>query len=262
MTPGKNQTLEQFKDRMIAEHDKVLRASMKLVPIANGLFNKEIGEPLHKALRAIARIVVNSNGAVVETATAGYGNDAAKIVRSQFEGLITIAYLQQKPELLADYFDFYKLKRWQFYEFMCEEDPDGVKSLTPEKIAEMKAEYEAVLPKFQNKKGYIQPSWCKDSVHKRAKEVGLGKYYPLFYAQASGMHHFDAGGLVAQASDHAIDVEVSPSEKWVGQSLLLGFVFTFQVLFRYNQVIGGGADDALETLHNSFFGPPPTVPSE
>ena len=253
---GQNQKLGAFKEQMIEKHENVLRASMQLVPIANGLLNQEIGEPLHKVLRAITRIVVNSNGAIVETATAGYGNDAAKIVRSMFEGAITIGYLRLKPELLEDYFDYYKIKRWQYYEFMCQEDPEGVKDLTPAKIAEMKAEYEAVLPKFRKKKGYIQ-SWCKDSVHTRAKAVGLGKYYPLFYAEASGMHHFDAAGLVAQADAQALDVEVAPSERWVSQSLLLGFVFTFQALFRYNEAIAGGADDALEQVHNVIFGPPP-----
>jgi hypothetical protein len=59
------------------------------------------------------------------------------------------------------------------------------------------------------------------------------------------MHHFDASGLVAQASEQGRDVDVAPSEEWVGQSLLLGFVFTFQALFRYNQAIAGGVDDAL-----------------
>jgi hypothetical protein len=37
---------------MIAKHEQVLRASMQLVPIANGLLKQEIGEPLHKVLRA------------------------------------------------------------------------------------------------------------------------------------------------------------------------------------------------------------------
>jgi hypothetical protein len=253
--PVQNQKLGDFREQMIEKHENVLRASMQLVPIANGLLTREIGEPLHKVLRTITRIVVKSNGAVVETATAGYGNDAAKIVRSMFEGAITIGYLRLKPELLVDYFDYYKIKRWQYYDFMCQEDPEGVKDLTPAKIAEMKAEYEAVRPKFWNKKGYVETSWCKDSVHTRAKAVGLGKYYPLFYAEASGMHHFDVAGLVAQAGAQALDVEVAPSERWVSQSLLLGFVFTFQALFRYNEAIAGGADDELEQLHNLIFGP-------
>ena len=147
--PDKNQKLGAFRDQMLEKHEQVLRASMQLVPIANGLLNQEIGEPLHKVLRAIARIVVNSNGAAIETATSGYGNDAAKIVRSMFEGAITIAYLRQKPELLADYFDYYKIKRWNFYVFAKDEDPESVKDLTSENVAEMKKEYEEVLPKFE-----------------------------------------------------------------------------------------------------------------
>jgi hypothetical protein len=99
--PDKNQKLGAFKDQMIEKHEQVLRASMQLVPIANGLLDQEIGEPLHKVLRAITRIVVNSNGAAIETATSGYGNDAAKIVRSMFEGAITIAYPAYEPLLTA-----------------------------------------------------------------------------------------------------------------------------------------------------------------
>lgn len=78
----------------------------------------------------------------------------------------------------------------------------------------------------------------------------------MFYAQASGMHHFDAGGLVSQASEQAIDVEVAPSERWVKESLLLGLVFTFRALFDFNEEAKLGFDDALEAVHNSYFGPP------
>lgn len=143
--PGANQKLEAFKAQMIEKHEALLRPSMELVRIGNGLFNQEIAEPLHKVIRAIARIMVNSNGAVLTVATAGYGNDAAKIVRSQFEGAVTIAYLRLKPVLLQDYFDFFPIKRWQYYLFTQQEDPEGVKHLTPEKVDEMKKEYEAVL---------------------------------------------------------------------------------------------------------------------
>lgn len=254
--PAANPKLEAFKAQMIEQHESLLRPSMELVRIANDLFNKEIADPLHKVIRAIARIAVNSNGAALTLATAGYGNDAAKIVRSQFEGAITIAYLRLKPNLLQDYFDFYAIKRWQYYLFTLKEDPDAIKHLVPEKVDEMKKEYDAVLPKFQNKGGYVRTSWCKVSVRDRAEVVGLGKYYPMFYAQASGMHHFDAGGLASRASEQALDVEVAPSERWVEQSLLLGFIFTFRALFDFNQEATLGFEDALETVHNSYFGPP------
>jgi hypothetical protein len=40
--PGRNKKLADFKEQMIEKHDNVLRASMQLVPIANGLLNQEI----------------------------------------------------------------------------------------------------------------------------------------------------------------------------------------------------------------------------
>ena len=101
----------------------------------------------------------------------------------------------------------------------------------------------------------VRTSWCKDSVHKRAKAVGYGKFYPLFYAQASGMHHFDASGLVAQSNAQALDVEVAPSERWVAESLRLGHTFTFRALFDFNEEAKLGFDGELEAAHNFFYGP-------
>jgi hypothetical protein len=80
--PAKNEKLEAFREQMIEKHEVTLRASMDLVKISNGSLYEPFATPIHKVMRPIARVVVNSNGAVLTVATAGYGNDAAKIVRS------------------------------------------------------------------------------------------------------------------------------------------------------------------------------------
>ena len=56
---------------------------LELVKISNGILYEPVAEPLHKVIRAMTRIIVKSNGAVLTVATAGYGNDAVKIVLLQ-----------------------------------------------------------------------------------------------------------------------------------------------------------------------------------
>lgn len=251
--PDLNPTLEAFKAKMLEKHERTLRASMELVRISNGILYEPIAEPLHKVMRVMTRIIVNSNGAVLTVATAGYGNDAAKIVRSMFEGAVTIAYLRKYPDLVFDYIDYYRIKRWQYFESVVAKDPELVTQLGDEKIAEMKTEYEAVLPKFLNKKGKPLASWCKVSVYDRATAVGLGQFYPAFYAQASGMTHLDMSGLMAQANANALDVEVAPSETYVSQSLAMAYNTTFRALFDFNEEAKLGYNDALEVVHNFYI---------
>jgi hypothetical protein len=59
--PGANQKLEAFKAQMIEKHEALLRPSMELVRIGNGLFNQEIAEPLHKVICAIARFLAQAS---------------------------------------------------------------------------------------------------------------------------------------------------------------------------------------------------------
>ncbi len=251
--PAKNPVLEAFKEKMIAHHEITLRASMELVKISNGILYEPVAEPLHKVIRAMTRIIVNSNGAVLTVATAGYGNDAAKIVRSMFEGAVTIAYLRKHPDLVFDYIDYFKIKRWQYFEAIIAKDAELVKELGDKKIADMKKEYQQVLPEFQDKKGKPLRSWCRVSVYDRAVAVGLGDFYPAFYVQASGMEHLDMTGLMSQASANAFDVEVAPSETYVRQSLAVAFNMTFRALFDFNEEAKLTYHDALEGVHGFYI---------
>jgi hypothetical protein len=105
---------------------------------------------------------VNSNGAVLAVATAGYGNDAAKIVRSMFEGAVTIAYLRKKPKLVLDYIDYHKVKLWEAYLKEVVKDPDLAKWLGKERVAEMRKDNEAARPRFLNKnKDLIAQATCR-----------------------------------------------------------------------------------------------------
>ena len=250
--PEKNQVLEAFKAKMIEKHEVTLRASMELVRISNGLLYEPFASPLHKVIRPIARVVVNSNGAVLTVATVGYGNDAAKIVRSMFEGAVTIAYLRKKPKLVFDYIDYHKVKLWEAYLKEVAKDPDLAKRVGKERVVQMREENDAARPRFLNKNKGLITSWCRVSIRQRADDVGLGEFYPAFYAQASGMTHLDMSGLVAQADPNKFDVEVAPSETYVRQSLAMGFNMTFRALADLNAEANLTYGDDLKAVQDFY----------
>ena len=85
-----------------------------------------------------------------------------------------------------------------------------------------------------------------------AEEVGLGRLYPTFYANAASMHHLDIGGLLSQADEATLDVEVAPSDKWLGESLIMGHNVVLTALIFYNEVAGLGMQKELEAAAESF----------
>jgi len=143
-----------------------------------------------------------------QVATAGYGNDAAKIVRHHSKELSrsrTCGSSRAPPGL----FRFLRGQEMEYFLFMQKEDPAGIENLAPEKVDEMKNEYEAIVPNSRQD-GYVRTSWCKVSVRDRAEAVWAREVLPMFYAQAQDAP-FRCGGTRVQGSEQALDVEVAPS---------------------------------------------------
>jgi len=90
------------------------------------MFNKEVGEPLHKVFRRHR----SDNGEFERRPSSrsrqlAMGTTPPKIVAIIIERRCQIAYLRLKPELLQDYFDFFAVKRWQYFLFMQKEESAG-----------------------------------------------------------------------------------------------------------------------------------------
>jgi hypothetical protein len=100
--PEDNAAFEEFVQAMHENYGEAFQAGLALVPIANALFEKPVAEPLSKVLRFLAKMVANSNGAVLSLVVYGYENDAMKIVRSMYEGAVTAAFPRADPEKVDD----------------------------------------------------------------------------------------------------------------------------------------------------------------
>lgn len=244
-----------FPDFWAQAHDKYplfFKGAIELSPIMNKMFQIPVGEPLHKVIRYIAKIVSNSLGALITLALNGYGNDAMKIARGMYEGAVTVGYLKRHPEQVEDYLDFHWIRQKRLYDYMRKSDPDLLQRVSPKKIAEMKRQLSVIAPRFTNNRGKFRSTWRKVNLRQMAEEVGLGDLYPTFYSFASSIQHVDIGALSSQTEDETLDVDVAPSDKWLGEALIMGHNAVLHVLHGYNEIAQLGFDKELEKAFSTF----------
>lgn len=198
-------------------------------------------------IRFLAKMIMNSNGAVIALAVQGYGNDAIKVTRSMYDGTVTAAYLRQHAELVDDYLDYFSIRRWRFYQHLVKSHSEQAQRITDEHAAALKAEYDKVLPKFTKPNDkQVYDSWRKGvSLRQMADAVQLGELYPVFYSMASGIQHLDVSGMGHQIADGLFDVAVAPNEKFVREALNVGHNMSVRVLYEFNLVGQLGRDDEI-----------------
>jgi hypothetical protein len=166
--------------------------------------NQALNRPVHGRLalteRFLTAIVSNSFGALITLALNGYGHDAVRIARGMYEAAVNATFLEQHPEEIDDYLDFFWVKQKRLSDYLQANPPSGFSLVHVERIAEIDAEFDRVANRFKNRQGRLRNSWSAKSIRVRAEKVGLGELYPTFYGYATGIHHGDVSGLVSQSA--------------------------------------------------------------
>lgn len=241
----------QFWQKAFDECPAAFIAVAKLPQLQNALFAKSLSEPLHKVIRHLAKISANSLGALTTLLFNGYGNDGMKVARSIFEISVTIAYLRKHPDELEDYFDFDSISRKRHMDYYERRYPELVKDLPPERRKQIEVEYKKVVGRFTGKRG-VRYSWCRNSVFKMAKDVGMEDHYHVTYSPASEMQHGAIGGLQAQHERGSNDVDVAPSLNWIKEALFAGHRGILSILAAFNESAGLSMDKEIEEAKEEF----------
>jgi hypothetical protein len=224
---------------------KFYKAASGLVPLVNGVIRRPLKGRLQIVLGFMTGTVSNSFGALITLSMNGFGYDALRISRGMFEISVNAAYLQRHPDEVDDFLDYHwvnQKKRLEYMERHCLED---FRRLPANTISEANTKYAKVLPRFADKSGKPRRSWSKKSIRARAEEVGLGEFYPTFYAHASGVHHGDFAGLAAQAIKNRLQVEIAPSFAGTKDALMMGHQCVIVVVDSINRLAELGIDDQL-----------------
>jgi hypothetical protein len=234
-----------FQQDFARQYATVIDVANRLIALEDELFQKPVSEPLHELIRCIVRTVANSFRALLILVSNGCGTDALKVARGMFESAITVLYLKKHPEMLNDYLNFGSVKRHRHYECLKQFQPDGLKWIKPDVIAESEAEYAKVESQVATKR-WLKNDWCKANLREMAEEVGHEKTYVFVYPLLSSVHHLDIVGLGAQTDDE--DVEILPSWNNIELALALAGMFVFLALGFYNEVASLGADKEIAAL--------------
>jgi len=222
------------------------KATTGLVPLVNEVLKKPLTGQLQIVLGFMGGIVSNSLGALITLCLNGYGQDALRVARGMFETSVNAAYLQLHRDEVDDYVDYHWVKQKKLLDYMTKHHPEDAKRIPAKTVADVDAEYAKVSPRFTDKFGKVRNSWCKNSIRRRAEEVGLGEFYPTFYARASGIHHGDIAGLTAQAKrGRLLEVELAPSFVDVKDALMMGHQCVIVVIDALNKVAVLGIDNQL-----------------
>lgn len=240
-----------FQQEFSRRYAPLIDVVKRVVALENELFHKPVSEPPHKLIRYIARTVANSFSALLILVANGCGTDALKVARSMFESAVSVLYLKKHPDLLGDYLNFRWVKRHKYYEYLKENQPEQLKTIKAEVIAESEAEYAKIEPQFAAKK-WLRHDWCKDNLREMAKDVGHENQYAFIYPVTSSVHHVDVVGLGAQTADE--DVETLPSPNNIELAVAIAGVSLFLAIDCYNDVASLQMDKEIKATfdaHNS-----------
>ena len=243
----------KFRSHVYAKYSVPIQEAVKLSELASVMFKKPVSEPLHQVIGRIASIVTNSLGAVVLLVLNGYGHDAMRIVRSMFEGAVTVAFLKRHPEQFQDYWAFRHIRRKRSYNVMLKHFSAKAQKISPEKVAQMEQHCLSVVNQFKDKRGKVRHRWSSVGLAEMAKEVGMEWEYRTVYSWTSSMLHVDIGALSLQADPVTKEGDAAPSQEWLGESLITAHRSVLQVLDNYNEIARLGFDTEIQTATDGFM---------
>jgi hypothetical protein len=251
---GDSVAIAGFKDFWQTSHDEFpefFACVGRLTALINKFRSAPVNGTVPRVIHTMAGLVSNSFGALVVLGLNGYGHDAMRITRSMFETMVNAKYIKLHPEEADDYLAFHWVRKKETFDYFKKYAPGEVAGIPQEKVDALLAEFDAVKAQFMNKNGQLRKTWCKTHFRTCTEAVGLGEYYPTFYAEASDFQHGNIQALVAQTED-SLMIAPAPSLGSAKKALQIGHLSVLGVLDVLNDVAALGIDEDLKTAAQDF----------
>lgn len=192
-------------------------------------------EPHVAAVRSRVEICWEIYTSVLTLSAEHLGISSFGQCRNLFENIVSTVHLAKHPELLQDFFDHAKVIAYESMRDM---------GLEQKKLDVVKAEYDAIKPRFMQGKRVL--SWHKSSVWELVDACGLGGTYPTFYKKASSVAHGDGFiGTGFKGGKWFYDVAQLPADLY--GDLALEFSYPIMVLL-FEQIVPAVKFDADNEL--------------
>jgi len=197
----------------------------------------------------------------------GYGEDAAILARSVLENVINLAYMneddkQNRAELFI-YHSFIdrknKIKQIENNQYY----PQNIEKKFTDKFEEVykKAvklqDYECKKIKSERKYNIKKQSWSCLSLANMAEETKLKElYYDQIYWLISNLSHpSDNASMnyIFENKNGGILINDMPSDKWVEQSLILGFDCFYKMVQLVNDIFELNFDNKIRIMEKEYL---------
>lgn len=242
----------KFWDTAHAEKPEAFKAINELVSLQNRLFEKPVGEPLHRVVRHLTKIGANSVSALTTLLLNGYGPDAMSIARGILEKSIVVAFLIKHPDKLDDYLDYQYITNKRKMDQYDKRYPEyAAEKMSSTRRQQIEADYAKVEKRFRKGKN-VRYSWSELSVFKMVTDVDMADHYHIIYSEASGIQHGDINGLAAYMTDDFNDIQIAPSSRWIVTALFAGHRGLLSLITHYNDLAQHGFNAELDAAREVF----------
>lgn len=190
----------------------------------------------------------------------GFGEDAAVLLRSLMETVVTATFMAEQPEDRANLFaDFDHMIRKRFLDEIEELAVLPVGQLEEVK-PEVTAAYERVEGRYPDKL-----NWSGKSLRAMARDTGLAWHYTVVFRLSSDFVHASPSGIDHFLIDEPGDrrrVMMDPGDEWIEQALIAGAELYARVLLLVNSAFELGQAERIETALASIRPPEPSANGE
>lgn len=188
----------------------------------------------------------------------GFAKDVIPLLRSMFEELVDLKYMQADKKRIEDYFNYDTYIRLKLGRTLL---AHGGKGVDKEKIgvrnAELEKEWDKVKNKFTDKKGNVHKRWTCKSVADVSTEVGLGEAYHYIFGYLSNYIHsnpISANDYVLGREGDNVVIEIGASPQLVREVLPTASMFFVDMLSIVNDEYKMRLDDDLKSLADQLTG--------
>ncbi len=132
---------------------------------------------------------------LVTLAGNGFGQGAMKIARTVMETAINAEYLRRFPNECDLYLNWHWIEQFKLLAYVRQYSPELLPQLSPEEIARVETQYQAVRARFEKPNGDLRSSWCTLNLADRAARTGFSEAFRVINPLSSQLIHGTLGGL-------------------------------------------------------------------
>jgi len=237
---------------MNKKFDVLLSCSRELRSLADDLIGQIVHVSSDKEIFAVFCFAKahKTQGAVLLLCENGLGQDAAMLMRSLIDILITLFYILDDPgdERMQRYFDYDWILRKKMFVY-CKSRPELL-ALMPHDDVKIVEEQAKIA---QQKYGY-ERNWSNKNIREMAEEIGRVDLYATVYSLQSQIIHTASRAMneYIKKDGEEYKINVGTSDSWIEETLVASFDCFYNIIFKCNELLQLGKTSQLERIMERY----------